>query len=83
GQVLAPAILALAQSLQLVAIAEGVETQEQWQALRALGCDCAQGYLFSPPIPVEELAAVVAQRGLHLMGRVPRSRRGSGLAISG
>lgn len=49
-------IIALAHSLELDAIAEGVETQEQLEILRSLGCEYGQGYLFSPPL---EGAAVV------------------------
>jgi EAL domain-containing protein (putative c-di-GMP-specific phosphodiesterase class I) len=46
----------LAQSLGLVVIAEGVETERDVDALAALGCDFLQGYHFSRPKPAEELA---------------------------
>ena len=49
-------ILALARSLDLVAVAEGVESQGQLQFLREQGCSVFQGYLFGRPRPIEELA---------------------------
>ena len=48
-------IVTLANSLGLDAIAEGVETQEQREHLASNGCHTCQGYLFGPPVPVEEL----------------------------
>jgi diguanylate cyclase (GGDEF)-like protein/PAS domain S-box-containing protein len=48
------AILALAHSLKLNAVAEGVETARQHAALRSMGCDEFQGYFASPPLPAHE-----------------------------
>jgi diguanylate cyclase (GGDEF)-like protein/PAS domain S-box-containing protein len=50
-------IVALARSLGVRVVAEGVESHEQLAALRALGCDFAQGYLISPPLPADEFEA--------------------------
>ena len=49
--------IALAHSVGLTAIAEGVESARQLTMLRQMGCDFAQGYLLSPPLPELELAA--------------------------
>jgi EAL domain-containing protein (putative c-di-GMP-specific phosphodiesterase class I) len=49
------AVVDLAANLGLRSIAEGVETTDQLQRLRALGCDQAQGYLFSKPVPANDV----------------------------
>jgi diguanylate cyclase (GGDEF)-like protein len=54
------AILNLASSLQLEAIAEGVETQEQLIILRSLGCNSYQGYFFSRPLEEEGAVALLS-----------------------
>ena len=51
---IAKAIIAMAHSLKLHVIAEGVETEEQMRFLKELGCDEMQGYLLSRPIPTED-----------------------------
>jgi len=53
-------IVQLARNLELSIIAEGVETVEQLERLRELGCDEAQGYLFSRAVAVEEIDALLA-----------------------
>jgi len=50
------AIVALARTLRLAVVAEGVETREQVAALLELGCDEGQGYFFSRPVPPDALA---------------------------
>ncbi len=47
-------IVALAQSMELEVIAEGVETREQMELLAPMGCNGFQGYLFSRPLPIED-----------------------------
>ncbi len=54
---IAIAIINLAKTLKLVALAEGVERQEQLDFLRANGCDEFQGYLAGNPMPAEEFIA--------------------------
>jgi EAL domain-containing protein (putative c-di-GMP-specific phosphodiesterase class I) len=51
------AIVAMAHALRLTVVAEGVETPEQLQALRVLGCDEYQGYLESPALPAADFEA--------------------------
>ena len=59
------AITTLGASLGMLTTAEGVELPEQVQVLRSLGCDEAQGYLFSRPLPASELDTMLqADRGL-------------------
>jgi len=49
---IAQAIVTMGRQLRQEIVAEGVETRDQMEYLRALGCDQLQGYLFSPPLPV-------------------------------
>ncbi|MCG7873106.1 MAG: EAL domain-containing protein [Candidatus Thiodiazotropha lotti] len=51
---LCEAIIAMAHHLGLKVVAEGVETEAQWQFLRNSGCDYAQGYYFSQPLTVSD-----------------------------
>jgi diguanylate cyclase (GGDEF)-like protein len=55
------AVADLAESLSMTTTAEGVETVEQLAALRRLGCTDVQGFLYSPPVPVKELAKFLAK----------------------
>ncbi len=53
------AMIAMAHSLRLTVIAEGVETAEQAAFLKAKGCEAAQGYFYGRPVPAEALAEVL------------------------
>jgi len=58
---IARAIVTMAQQLRQEIVAEGVETPEQMRFLRELGCDQLQGYLFSPPVPDADFAAMLRE----------------------
>jgi len=57
------AVIGLGQSLKIAVNAEGVETAEQWDALRAEGCDQVQGFLFSKPRPGDDVLGMLAEHG--------------------
>jgi len=58
GDEIVSAVIELAHALGLEVVAEGVETEQQLDVLRMLGCDFAQGFLFSRPVPASELRAM-------------------------
>ena len=55
------AIIAMARTLHMTVIAEGVESRAQFDFLRRLGCDEVQGYYFSPPLPFDEATELLRQ----------------------
>jgi diguanylate cyclase (GGDEF)-like protein/PAS domain S-box-containing protein len=55
------AIIAVAHQLDLMVVAEGVETEEQLAFLRSLGCDAIQGFLFSRAVPASELSRLLQE----------------------
>ena len=57
-------IVVLAQTLNLRAVAEGVETADQADRLRAMGCEYAQGYRFSHPVPGDAAGAMIWRQRL-------------------
>jgi diguanylate cyclase (GGDEF)-like protein/PAS domain S-box-containing protein len=76
------AIVAMAMSLNLDLVAEGIEEEMQLRRLQRLGCPNGQGYLFSRPVSVEAITAFLA-RGEHAFGRPTPAftRTGRGLAL--
>jgi EAL domain-containing protein (putative c-di-GMP-specific phosphodiesterase class I) len=56
-------IISLAHSLRLKVVAEGVDSEDQAKHLRLLRCDEMQGYLFSKPLPRDELTSLLEPGG--------------------
>jgi diguanylate cyclase (GGDEF)-like protein/PAS domain S-box-containing protein len=75
-EVLVRSMIGLAEDLGLGIIAEGVETERQAEQLRAFGCRLAQGYLFSPPRPFDELARLrMEQEAVRAARPGPQTKR--------
>ena len=55
-------IIDIARYLSVPIVAEGVETKEQADSLKSLGCDIIQGYYFSKPIPANEFEKFILDR---------------------
>ena len=64
GAVIAASLIELAHKLDLQVIAEGVETQEQLDQLLALGCEKAQGHLFSRALPLQDIARLLTRTSM-------------------
>ena len=69
------AALAMARSLRLMVVAEGVETEAEQAFLQAHGCDMAQGFLHARPVPAPEFEAWLARAG---GGQLPAARHQGG-----
>ncbi len=50
----------MSQALWLIVVAEGIETTQQFEQLKAFQCDYAQGYLFSKPISADDMTHLLA-----------------------
>ncbi len=61
GELLYRAIISMAEALEMIVVAEGVETLPQLRQLRAMGCDELQGYLISRPLPAEQVPDLLHQ----------------------
>ena len=56
-------VMEMAKNLKLYTVSEGVETDEQVEFLREIGCDTIQGYYFHKPMPVLDFEALMSQKG--------------------
>lgn len=61
GKIIVEASVRMAKQLGLLTVAEGVETQEQLSFLESIGCDIAQGFYFSKPVPVKQFEIFLAE----------------------
>ncbi|BBC22584.1 EAL domain-containing protein [Pseudanabaena sp. ABRG5-3] len=63
-QAIVASLISLSHSLNLVVIAEGVETQEQMELLRSLGCDRIQGHFFYKALPAEDIESLLRAQAI-------------------
>jgi diguanylate cyclase (GGDEF)-like protein/PAS domain S-box-containing protein len=56
------AVVGMGRALKLSVVAEGIETPEQAEALRELGCDIGQGFLYAKPLPADEMVELAQSR---------------------
>jgi EAL domain-containing protein (putative c-di-GMP-specific phosphodiesterase class I) len=66
GAEIVQTVIALAQSLNMDVVAEGIETSEQCSYLRKLGCNYGQGYLFAKPLESSDAGEMVSSGDLTL-----------------
>lgn len=65
---LAEAVIGLGRILGLRVVAEGIETAEQWDRLRLLGCGLGQGYHIARPLPADQFEALIASQATSVRG---------------
>ncbi len=69
GRKLLEGIVSLANTMGMISLAEGVETDEQLELLRDAGCRNYQGYRVAKPLPADELLRLVSHRSMVLAAR--------------
>jgi EAL domain-containing protein (putative c-di-GMP-specific phosphodiesterase class I) len=74
------AVISLAHGLRIGTVAEGIETEAQFEQLRAMGCDLGQGYLFARPLPAVEAGRLLTGRRA---GQATRAATAPGRARKG
>ena len=78
GAAIVSAITNLAHDLGLTVVAEGVETQRQLSTITRIGCDLAQGFIYSKPVPEEQISAILGDGQGHLVPAQAARRRRDG-----
>ncbi len=74
AETLISAVVSVGQSLDMDVVAEGIETSEQLEELRKLGCQYGQGYLFSKPLSFERLLVYLEEEGASMPDAAPVSK---------
>lgn len=64
GKLILEQVVAMSNKLGLELLAEGVETKEQVDLLRSIGCDQVQGYYYAKPMPAEEVFALLKEKNV-------------------
>ncbi|MET0307053.1 MAG: EAL domain-containing protein, partial [Solirubrobacterales bacterium] len=73
GTAIVEAVIGMARALSLDVIAEGVENEAQLSELRRLGCDFAQGHLFSRPLAPQKVTSLLREGGFERLGELAGS----------
>ncbi|MEM9771773.1 MAG: EAL domain-containing protein, partial [Cyanobacteria bacterium P01_D01_bin.73] len=81
NRAIAESIVTLSNLLELDAIAEGIETPEQLQWLRSMGCELGQGYYFSAPLSVEQATELLEQKVIANFPPAPTPSESSALGV--
>jgi EAL domain-containing protein (putative c-di-GMP-specific phosphodiesterase class I) len=76
AQVIVEAIISLAHALGLEAVGEGIESAEQLEHFRRMGCDLVQGYYLDRPMPTEELGRLLETGTRPGLPNAPRGNGG-------
>ena len=77
GHTIVRSAIDLGRNLGFEVTAEGVESEDVWQILQSLGCDTAQGYFLSKPVPPEDLARWLMEQPQATSTPTPKSRLAS------